>query len=454
MWVRLDDGMAHHPKFVRSGPEALALFVAGLCYCNRYQTDGLIPKLVLPSLLPGLSEHRAIELALRLATNAARPSWIDVGDHFRVHDFEDYQPLRAEVRREASRDHGAASEGGGWDDATRDMTGYVTRDGDAEEEQITRYRKAPERYCNAPLPGPLPPSRPVPVKRELSTRPGWEGDWEQAKRAQNAQRQRRFRERHAVRGDGVMRYVTRYGNAPVTHNGNAYVPADHDPGTRPIISRNALSSALSLEERKKIRRAQNAERQRRFRCRRAARLGEAARGATHDRDGVGDPRGAPDGGGGARLGDTSVAGSVIPPGRDGFRSGEQRLPSAPVRSERDREAEFVVWFAGYPRQEAEIAARQAWMVEAELPPLVLLQERLAVQKVAKPDAYYWLLPDRYIREKRWRDQPPPAPVRGVQARSVWAQLRAMGSDEGRRQRLREISAEARFDPFDPRSSDG
>jgi hypothetical protein len=125
-----------------------------------------------------------------------------------------------------------------------------------------------------------------------------------------------------------------------------------------------------------------------------------------------------------------------------------------LRSERDRGAEFVVWFAGYPRQEAEIPARGAWMAEPELPPLALLLERLAAQKAARPDACYWLAPDRYVREKRWRDQPPAAPARAVPARSVWAQLRAMGSDEGRRQRLREISAEARFDPFDPGASRG
>jgi hypothetical protein len=94
------------------------------------------------------------------------------------------------------------------------------------------------------------------------------------------------------------------------------------------------------------------------------------------------------------------------------------------------------------------------MAEPELPELGLMLERLTVQKAAKPDAYYWPAPDRYVREKRWRDQPPPSPGRAVQARSVWSQLRAMGSDEGRRQRLREISEAARFDPFGPGAAHG
>jgi hypothetical protein len=441
MWVRLDDGMALHPKFVRSGPEAMAFFVAGLCYCNRYRTDGLIPKLVLPSLLPGLSEHRAIELALRLATNALRPSWIDVGDHYRVHDYEVYQPTRDGVRDDAQRAQDAAPEQRGWGDVTREVTGYVTRDSDADE-GVTRHRNAAERYGNAPLPGPLPPSRPDPVKRgdstlSTSTGSGWNGDRERAKRAQNAARQRRFRARHAVPGVGVtrdvMRYVTRYGNGngSVTRFGDAPV-VDPDAGRCLSPSRGESSTVLSGGERERVRRARNAERQRRFRRRQATRRAEAeaASHGTQDRK--------------------EEAGHA--PGVSGGEEGVLR--TATGRSERDRRAEFVVWFPCYPRQEAEIRALQAWMAEPELPPLALMLERLTAQKVAKPDAYYWPAPDRYVREKRWRDQPPPGPGRAVQDRSVWARLRAMGSDEGRRQRLREISVAARFDPFGPGGSRG
>jgi len=172
MWVRLDDGMAHHPKFVQSGPEAMALFVAGLCYCNRYRTDGLIPKLVLPCLLPGLSEQRAIELALRLATNARRPSWIDVGDHYRVHDYEVYQPTRVEASGDSQGAFDAAADEG-WGDVTREVTGYVTPERNAEG-AVTHHGNAAERYGRAPLPGPLPPPVPVLEQREFSIAPARE----------------------------------------------------------------------------------------------------------------------------------------------------------------------------------------------------------------------------------------------------------------------------------------
>ncbi len=210
MWVRLDDGIAQHPKFVRAGPEALALFVAGLGYCNRYRTNGCIPKLAVPNLMPGLTARRAMELAQRLGCNhEERPSWIDEGEHLRVHDYHDYQPMqpmqpmqalqdeegeRVKKARNAERQrrfrerhprgaavtpdgHSAGAADG--DGVTRDLTGkarYVTRDVTAG---VTHYvtrdghadRNAGERYGNAPLPEPLPPSRPVLCKQEFSIAP-------------------------------------------------------------------------------------------------------------------------------------------------------------------------------------------------------------------------------------------------------------------------------------------
>lgn len=104
-WAKIDDAAPHHPKFIAAGWEAFGLWVAGLCYCNRWLTDGLVPKVAVPGLLPGLSPKKAHELAVRLTTNSVRPggnpSWIDEGDHYRVHDFESYQPTKAEV--EAAR---------------------------------------------------------------------------------------------------------------------------------------------------------------------------------------------------------------------------------------------------------------------------------------------------------------------------------------------------------------
>ena len=42
-WVRLDDHFDQHPKIAEVGPLGIALWAAGLAYCNRNRTDGFIP---------------------------------------------------------------------------------------------------------------------------------------------------------------------------------------------------------------------------------------------------------------------------------------------------------------------------------------------------------------------------------------------------------------------------
>ncbi len=108
-WVRLDDASATHPKFVKAGLAAYGLWVAGLCYCNRYLTDGTIPKDALDILIPGTPTKVLVDLARRLCANRVRPdgkpSWLEDGEQYRVHDFEKYQPSKEEIEaeRHASR---------------------------------------------------------------------------------------------------------------------------------------------------------------------------------------------------------------------------------------------------------------------------------------------------------------------------------------------------------------
>jgi hypothetical protein len=195
MWVRLDDSTPNHPKFVRAGPEAFGLFVAGLCYCNRYGTDGLIPKAAVPHLLPGISRRRAMEIAERLGANGSRPSWVDEGDHYRIHDYEVYQLPRDDGREQLKRELAAerkrrqrARERDQSVTVTRDGHGAVTRDGHAvardghtsvacDGHALAGDGHAPvTRDGHAPLPEPLPPTRPVLNEREFSNAPAREAE--------------------------------------------------------------------------------------------------------------------------------------------------------------------------------------------------------------------------------------------------------------------------------------
>lgn len=112
-WVRLDDRISEHPKMCKAGPLGLAVFVAGLAYCNRNLTDGFIPTSVASTLLHGGwedDEGRVWETCVSSGMAGYDFECIliaellaDVGlfhrvpGGFRIHDYEDYQPSKAEV---------------------------------------------------------------------------------------------------------------------------------------------------------------------------------------------------------------------------------------------------------------------------------------------------------------------------------------------------------------------
>ena len=93
VWVRIDDQVAHHPKFVEAGPVASWLWVCGNCYCNKYLTDGFIPSVAVPTLgdIKGVEKLVPKLLAARL--------WEECKGGYRVHDFLAFNPSAEEVRR-------------------------------------------------------------------------------------------------------------------------------------------------------------------------------------------------------------------------------------------------------------------------------------------------------------------------------------------------------------------
>jgi hypothetical protein len=201
MWFWLDDASPHHPKFVRVGPEAYALFVAGLWYCHRYKTGGLIPMDAVPHLLPGITARQAMELAGRLARNdPERPSWVAEGGHYRVQDDlaereqhgeepADRSRTRNALRQQRYRDRLRERKG---TSVTRDVTGDVTGDvtryvtgvtrdltqdvtGDVTRDVMRDVTDDVTRYVTPPLPEPLPPLPPFPKKEEFFSAPAREG---------------------------------------------------------------------------------------------------------------------------------------------------------------------------------------------------------------------------------------------------------------------------------------
>ena len=54
-WTKLDDGFADHPKVAPLSDPAFRAFVAGLCFANRYLTDGVLPGHAVAKIAPGVS---------------------------------------------------------------------------------------------------------------------------------------------------------------------------------------------------------------------------------------------------------------------------------------------------------------------------------------------------------------------------------------------------------------
>ncbi len=98
VWIRIDDQIAHHPKFFEVGPVASWLWVCGNGYCNKYLTDGFIPTAALKALgnVPNPVKHARDLVRVGL--------WDDADGGYRVHDFHDYNPTAADVKEKREKD--------------------------------------------------------------------------------------------------------------------------------------------------------------------------------------------------------------------------------------------------------------------------------------------------------------------------------------------------------------
>ncbi len=67
VWIRIDDQIAHHPKFMEAGPIASWLWVCGNGYCNKFLTDGFIPATVLGRWGTPRDANKLVEVGLWFA---------------------------------------------------------------------------------------------------------------------------------------------------------------------------------------------------------------------------------------------------------------------------------------------------------------------------------------------------------------------------------------------------
>jgi hypothetical protein len=99
MWVKLDEHFPEHPKTVAVGPLASWLYVAGLCYANRLQTDGFIPKVQVHHLLHANGTKPDQLVAKLLAVGLWGPQKRNGQPGYQIHDYLAYQPSRKSIEQ-------------------------------------------------------------------------------------------------------------------------------------------------------------------------------------------------------------------------------------------------------------------------------------------------------------------------------------------------------------------
>jgi hypothetical protein len=116
MWVKLDDQFYAHPKIVRVGPLGMALQVAGLCYCNQFETDGFIPLSKARTLLSWefqkAEKDRFVSYSIDIGSGMHGESvtsdfvielllhegiWEEQPDGYLIHDYDRYQKSKVEI---------------------------------------------------------------------------------------------------------------------------------------------------------------------------------------------------------------------------------------------------------------------------------------------------------------------------------------------------------------------
>jgi len=99
LWLKVVASITKQPKFMTISPSASWLWLGGVGYCRESDTDGFIPNAVMPTLAPTVSlptKHAKVLCDAGL--------WERVEGGYRVHDYLDWNPSKADLEEFRKRD--------------------------------------------------------------------------------------------------------------------------------------------------------------------------------------------------------------------------------------------------------------------------------------------------------------------------------------------------------------
>src|SRR5262245_43393629 len=112
-WVKVDDAFPEHDKVIEAGRHlgqrgagrVVAIWMVGMCYCNRNLTDGFVRESIVRTWV--LYDQRPLDVAIVMAQkmpdgSAGLLERVEGG--FRFHDYDHYQPSADDVKAKRARD--------------------------------------------------------------------------------------------------------------------------------------------------------------------------------------------------------------------------------------------------------------------------------------------------------------------------------------------------------------
>ncbi len=163
-WILIEDDFYDHMKFAEAGPLGLAQWIAGLAYCNRNLTDGVIPISRARTLIDwdGIMWHVGHGLgAGEMVDGEMMSEWLvkcglwDNGDGcYVVHDYLEHQRSRNEIEELRQSRHLQRVKGGKSrvKSAIRDANGRLVSAGQNQQGQLD----ASASTSSEPRPTPTP----------------------------------------------------------------------------------------------------------------------------------------------------------------------------------------------------------------------------------------------------------------------------------------------------------